>query len=591
MLRDRARNTLRGASNLKALGTTPTQRQDSISAADLDDMYRLKIGDRSSFNATLSRIKPGAKVEIELFQLKRSKNKVLKAIGAIDFSKLSRLDIRKNLSRVGRTQRGGDRNKTLSLTLDSGEYYLRIHRRQGETNYQLSLSATSIVPSPIEQPPTQQPPTQQPPTEQPPNGGGIPTPTQPKFTQNWLQQFGDSQNDYTYSTTTDTDGNVYVAGVLTASDSTSRGFVRKYSSSGQRIWDRPLSAGVPGNSVVFDIAVDNSGNYYVAGAADVTQTGSDGFVAKYSSNGVLLWSDLIQTTVDTIIEKESAVDAASGLVLDKEGNVFVSGFLRALPIFSSGNAFVAKYDGSTGDRINGFGISGIAEFGEAQADAAASVAIDSNNHVYLTGITNASLTTNLDNPYSGGDAFIAKFNGVNGNRLWSQVLASDSGQDYARGIAIDSSDNIYITGQTAGTLPAGSLSANANAGEVDGFLARYSSSDGALQWVRQFGTANLDESQAIATDSTGNIYLTGETTGSLFGNSSNGGSDAWIAKYGNNGTLISSVQVGTSGDDETYGIAIGTANTVHITGQTRNAFPGFTNAGNYDAWLAQYKQD
>ena len=111
--------------------------------------------------------------------------------------------------------------------------------------------------------------------------------------------------------------------------------------------------------------------------------------------------------------------------------------------------------------------------------------------------------------------------------------------DSANGLAIDSSDNIYVTGYTQGNLYTYS-------GGKDVFVVKYDSS-GTKQWTRQFGAPSFsqkspynsssqmvsseDEGKKVSIDSSGNIYLTGNTQGGLDGNSNSGKEDIFLIKY------------------------------------------------------------
>ena len=74
-----------------------------------------------------------------------------------------------------------------------------------------------------------------------------------------------------------------------------------------------------------------------------------------------------------------------------------------------------------------------------------------------------------------------------------------------------------------------------NSGANDPFLFKYNSS-GTKQWTKQFGTSNVDEAIGVATDSSGNVYVTGYTAGGLDGNTSAGNYDLFVVKYNDNGT-------------------------------------------------------
>ena len=104
-----------------------------------------------------------------------------------------------------------------------------------------------------------------------------------------------------------------------------------------------------------------------------------------------------------------------------------------------------------------------------------------------------------------------------------------SADDLGYGVAVDSSGNAYITGETSG-----GLDSNSNAGDKDVFVVKYNSS-GIKQWTQQIGTSSADYGNAIAVDSSGNSYITGVTGGSFDGGTHEGGTDIFLLKYDTNG--------------------------------------------------------
>ncbi len=97
------------------------------------------------------------------------------------------------------------------------------------------------------------------------------------------------------------------------------------------------------------------------------------------------------------------------------------------------------------------------------------------------------------------------------------------------------------------------------------------------------GTADNDSANGIAVDSAGNIYITGGTNGSLGGTNAGSG-DAFVAKYTSRGTQLWTQQFGTVDYDYSYDIAVDSLNNVYVAGETQGSL-GATNAGDYDAWI------
>ncbi|MGJ3249934.1 MAG: pre-peptidase C-terminal domain-containing protein [Elainellaceae cyanobacterium] len=186
MPRDRAKNFLKRAKKV-TLNNSSSRFKDFIGDGDDDDLYRVRVTNRSSFDLKLSGLKSNA--DVEIYTLKGSRRKVLRQIGTTDFSDLSKQDIRKNLQMLTRSRKGGKRNEAVSTELDAGEYYVRVKPRNSKrhsTKYQLLLSAEDIVvPAPIggsnlpdgtTTPDVTAPPTSSPPPATSPTDTGITVP-------------------------------------------------------------------------------------------------------------------------------------------------------------------------------------------------------------------------------------------------------------------------------------------------------------------------------------------------------------------------------------------------------------------------------
>ena len=126
-----------------------------------------------------------------------------------------------------------------------------------------------------------------------------------------------------------------------------------------------------------------------------------------------------------------------------------------------------------------------------------------------------------------------------GKKQWTKQLGTKR-NDRATGVATDSSGNIYVTGYTYWKLDG-----NTYAGSNDAFVVKYNSS-GTKQWTKQFGTPSSDLADGVAVDSSGNVYVVGYTYGELDGNTNTGASDIFVVKYNSSGTKQWTKQLGSS---------------------------------------------
>jgi len=288
-------------------------------------------------------------------------------------------------------------------------------------------------------------------------------------------------------------------------------------------------------------------------------------VVKYDSAGDRKWTKQLGT---------SSWDSAGGIATDSSVNVYVTGRTGgALDGSTSGwwNLFVVKYD-SAGDR------KWTKQLGTSFSDYPEGIATDSSGNVYVTGSTWGA----LDGSNAGGtDLFVIKYDSA-GDRKWTKQLGT-SDHDGAYGIATDSSGNVYVTGSTQGALDN-----NTSAGHYDLFVVKYDSG-GAKQWTKQLGTSSSDEAHGIATDSSGNVYVTGYTSGALDNNTNSGNYDLFGVKYDSAGVKQWTQQLGTSEYDGATGIATDSSGNVYVTGSTGGALDGNTSAGSEDLFVVKFK--
>ena len=359
----------------------------------------------------------------------------------------------------------------------------------------------------------------------------------------WVKQAGGTSDDYGLGIATDSSGNSYVTGYFRGTASfgnttlTSNGqddiFVAKLDSNGNWLWAK--KAGGTDWDKGISIATDFSGNSYVTGYfygtasfGDINLTSSESydiFVAKLDSSGNWLWAKKAGGT---------DYDYGFGIAIDSSGNSYVTGYFRGTASFgnttltSSGqdDIFVAKLD-SNGNWL------WAKKAGGTNNDEGRSIAIDSSGNSYVTGYfysvtaSFGSITLTSSGSY---DIFVAKLDS-SGNWLWVKQ-AGGNYWDMGYSIAIDSSGNSYVTGYFEGTASFGTTELTSS-GDYDIFVAKLDSIGNWLGAKKAGGTL-WDWSNGIATDSSGNTYLTGYFSGTAsFGGinlTSSGGEDIFVAK-------------------------------------------------------------
>jgi Bacterial Ig domain/Beta-propeller repeat len=391
-----------------------------------------------------------------------------------------------------------------------------------------------------------------------------------------VKQFGTNDDDLGSGVVVDATGNVYITGVTSGSfpGNSNAGkedvFLIKFDVNGAQQWVKQL--GTDGNDSASGVVVDVTGNVYITGEAGGSFPGTsnagkrDIFLMKFDANGTQQWVKQFGTNDD---------DLASGVALDATGNVYVVGTTDgSFP--GNGNVgesgcFLLKFNANGTQRW-------VKQFGTESFDNASGVAVDVTGNVYITGQTGGSFPGNIN--VGGWDVFLMKFD-VNGTQQWLKQLGTTE-SEFASGVAVDASNNVYITGQTGGSFPG-----NSNVGYFDGLLMKFDA-NGSQRWVKQFGSDNDDYVHGVAVDVTGNAYITGETRGSFRGNSSAGASDVFLLKFDVNGTQQWLKQLGTDNEEAATGIAIDATGDVHITGIAFGSFPGNSSAGKADVFLMKF---
>ena len=221
------------------------------------------------------------------------------------------------------------------------------------------------------------------------------------------------------------------------------------------------------------VATDNSGNVYMigttgstsgiatSGAYETTLSGSGSigaaFLAKFNGAGVRQWATYYGGT-----DTDGTGTGGYSVATDVSGNVYITGLTFSASGIATTGVYQPTYGGGYGDAfLAKFSSSGSIQWAtyyggtSSYADQyGCGVATDGSGNVYITGLTSSTSGIATAGAYQtiyGGDndAFIAKFSN-SGTMQWATYYGG-SGDDQGMGIAIDSTWNVFITGETTST--------------------------------------------------------------------------------------------------------------------------------------------
>jgi hypothetical protein len=313
-------------------------------------------------------------------------------------------------------------------------------------------------------------------------------------------------------------------------------------------YGRGIAVDSSGNAYVTGYTLSMESTFPVAVGPDLTQNGNhDAFVAKVKANGKALdYCGYIGG---------SGQDYGRGIAVDGSGNAYVTGSANSTEssfpveggpyLTQSGNfdAFVAKVD-PQGTAVLYCGY--IGGFGE---DVGTGIAVDGSGNAYVTGYTSSSESTfpAIGGPYvtyNGGyyDAFVAKVQDAGGWLVYCGYIGG-SAYDVGTGIAVDSRGYAYVTGYTSSkedSFPVNVGPGLTHSGSFDVYVAKVDLSGSELSYCGYIGGSDADLGLGLALDAdgSGNVYLTGntysmESSFPVVGGpdlSQNGSRDAFVAK-------------------------------------------------------------
>ena len=355
----------------------------------------------------------------------------------------------------------------------------------------------------------------------------------------WATYYGGNQDDEAFGVATDPSGNVYMTGFTGSSTGIatsgsyqsswtagSDAFLVKFNSAGARQWGTYYGGGF--TDYAWGVGTDNSGNVFIVGETNSLSgiaspgsyqtllntmgsgSGSDGFLVKFNSAGVRQWATYFGGFSD---------DFANGVAADGSGNVYIAGNTSSNSGVASSGAYQTT-EGSTNDAFlakfnSGGTIQWSTYYGGPADDFGAAVTADASGNVYLCGTTKSPSAIASPGAYqtlfSGGqEAYLAKFN-TSGSRLWATYYGG--GSESGAGVLTDAGKNVFICGATSsgsGVATSGAYQLTFG-GVQDAYLSEFDST-GAIKYATYYGGPGSDVGSSIATDGSGNFFISGKTT-------------------------------------------------------------------------------
>ena len=364
---------------------------------------------------------------------------------------------------------------------------------------------------------------------------------------------------------------------------------------------------VGGTTYGTGISVDGGGNVYITGYSSASWNGpgsctvagvppcplhasGNNFVLKLDSTGAYQWHTFYGGT-------NSSAD--SGIAVDSSGNVYMTGYSYAswngpgsCTIAGTSPCPLNDFSGNYDSFVLKLDTNGAYQwhtfYGSSGYDLGHGIAVDGSDNVYVTGQSDSSWGLPL-HPYSGGwyNLFVLKLDNSGAHQWHTFYGSSDSGAlDYGNSIAVDGSGNIYVAGKS--DVAWGSPINKHTVGDLNVFVLKLDNS-GTYQWHTFYGPSNNNHGVGLALDSDRNIYVTGSGagwTGTALHDWS-GGWDVFVLKLNTDGIYQWHTFYGSGNDEYGYGIAVDGSSNVYVTGTGNGTWgsPLSAYSGNYDVFL------
>ncbi|MEO6683570.1 MAG: SBBP repeat-containing protein [Ginsengibacter sp.] len=309
------------------------------------------------------------------------------------------------------------------------------------------------------------------------------------------------------------------------------------------------------------------------------------------------------------VETKTGITQDQTLAVDAAENSYTIGTFSGTVDFNAGpEEYLVTSVGNDDIFILKLDVSGnfiwVKTFGSTEQDQGMALTLDAAGNIYATGFFSGT----IDFDPSGAvynvtalgitNAFMLKLNN-SGNFVWVRNMEG-SNQDgkaaFAKtagySIAVDAVGHVHTTGTVNGWVDlntgSGVNSWQSLKGSDDVFISKLDA-NGIFLWAIAYGSVFNDRGNSLKVDGGGNVYATGYFSGLIsitqnlinFNVTSNGGTDAYVIKFGSSGNIIWLKKLGGPGADVGNSLTIDRANNIYITGS-------FTGVSDFDPGVAVY---
>lgn len=306
--------------------------------------------------------------------------------------------------------------------------------------------------------------------------------------------------------TVDASGSIFIAGTTWVSNEKRLDvLVKKLDYRGVEQWTTTFAGPQEGSGNSADeeyatgVEIGSAGNIYVAGTEGYGNS-VRGFLVKLDHEGNKVWHRTISGQSGGILINAMDTDSLDNVLVVGR----TSGGVNGQPYLGGSDALLIKFDPDGNELWTRV-------FGTTGPEIAESVAVGSSGQVYV-GIRGRG-AYGLTAPTNHNDIFLTRFS-ASGTPEWTRTFRSPADDGIAR-IAVDSTDNIFLTGTVAALID---RPENEHLGSNDPYLAKFDK-DGVEQWIRMFGDDEVigaEGSYGLVLDPMGNAYLTGNWNSSSF---------------------------------------------------------------------------